>query len=162
MTDKQKAWLEVKERIRALISDEQDEIAVMATVAAELRHSFAWFNWVGFYRVVQPNVLKVGPYQGNHGCLIIPFERGVCGKCAREKVTQLIPDVAKVPWHITCSSTTRSEIVVPILDAGGQVRAVLDIDSDTPGAFDAVDQQHLEDLARDFIRLYGTLPQTIE
>jgi GAF domain-containing protein len=97
--------------------------------------------------VVTPGLLKVGPYQGRHGCLTIPFERGVCGRCARDKTTQIVADVAQVPYHIACSSTTRSEIVLPLLDARGEVRGVLDIDSDILGAFDAVDQEALEGLA---------------
>jgi L-methionine (R)-S-oxide reductase len=147
--------------IEALIAGEQDEIAVLATVAAELQHAFPQFHWVGFYRVVQPGLLKVGPYQGRHGCLTIPFERGVCGRCAREKATQLVADVTQVPYHIACSSTTRSEIVVPLLDAGGEVRAVLDIDSDIPGIFDAVDQEALEALAAEASKVYGDVNQFV-
>ena len=145
--EKQRIYLETHRAIAALITGENDEIAVMATVAAELKHAFAHFHWVGFYRVVKPGVLKVGPYQGGHGCLTIPFERGVCGRCAREKSTQVVADVTQVPYHIACSNSTRSEIVVPVFDHRGEVRAVLDIDSDLPGMFDAVDREALERLA---------------
>lgn len=141
--------------IRALIAGERDEIAVLATVAAELRLAFTHFHWVGFYRVVSPGLLKVGPYQGGHGCLTIPFDRGVCGRCAREKRTQVVEDVRQLPYHIACSATTRSEIVVPVLDARGEVRAVLDIDSDLPAAFDAVDQEALELLVHAISGVYG-------
>ncbi|HOW64209.1 MAG TPA: GAF domain-containing protein [Candidatus Paceibacterota bacterium] len=151
---KREAYRQTQQRIEALIAGELDEIAVMATVAAELRHAFAHFHWVGFYRVVQPGLLKVGPYQGGHGCLTIPFDRGVCGRCAREKTTQVVGDVTQVSYHIACSSATCSEIVVPILDAGGEVRAVLDIDSDMPGIFDATDQEALERLAKVLVTLY--------
>lgn len=153
-SEKRETYRQTRARIRALIAGETDEIAVLATVAAELKHGFAHFDWVGFYRVVQPGLLKIGPYQGGHGCLTIPFDRGVCGKCAREKATQLVPDVTQLPYHIACSSTTRAEIVVPLLDARGAVRAVLDIDSNTPAAFDAEDQAQLEDLARELARVY--------
>ncbi len=120
-----------------------------------MHHAFPHFHWVGFYRVVQPGLLKVGPYQGSHGCLTIPFERGVCGRCASDKATQVVADVTQVPYHIACSGTTRSEIVVPLLDARGEVRAVLDIDSDTPGAFDAMDQEALEGLVAEVSKEYG-------
>ena len=133
-------------RLRALIEAETDEIALMATIACELHHALEHFDWTGFYRVVTPGVLKVGPYQGGHGCLTIPFDRGVCGKCAREGKTQLVPDVTKLPYHIACSSATRSEIVVPVFDAAGRVRAVLDVDSDTNGAFDETDARFLEEV----------------
>ncbi len=120
----------------------------MATVACELHHGLEHFDWTGFYRVVEPGLLKVGPYQGEHGCLAIPFTRGVCGRCARERQTQIVPDVALVPDHIACSSSTRSEIVVPVLDAAGRVRAVLDVDSDMPAAFDETDARNLEEVCR--------------
>ena len=153
-SDKTRIYQETCNRIRALIAGESDEIAVMATVVAELRQAFGHFDWVGFYRVVRPGLLKVGPYQGGHGCLTIPFERGVCGLCAREKATQRVGDVTRLPYHIACSGTTRSEIVVPVLDAGGVVRAVLDIDSDLPEIFDTVDQEALETLCRDLGLVY--------
>lgn len=153
--EKEQLYQQTRQHIRGLTTGESDEIAVMATVAAELRHAFPQFHWVGFYRVVKPGLLKVGPYQGGHGCLAIPFERGVCGRCAREKATQVVADVSQVPYHIACASTTRSEIVVPLLDARGEVRAVLDIDSDLPGAFDQVDRAALEALAADISTVYG-------
>jgi GAF domain-containing protein len=152
--EKRQTYKQTRQHIQALIAGERDEIAVLATVAAELHHAFPHFHWVGFYRVVQPGLLKVGPYQGGHGCLSIPFERGVCGRCARDKTTQVVADVTQIPHHIACSSTTRAEIVVPVLDARGEVRTVLDIDSDVPGAFDAVDREALETLAGDVSKIY--------
>jgi GAF domain-containing protein len=135
---------ETFDRIRQLIAGETDEIAIMATLVCELHHRDARFDWTGFYRVTEPGVLKIGPYQGGHGCLVIPFERGVCGRCAREAKTQLVNDVHAVPDHIACSSSTRSELVVPVFDRAGVVRAVLDIDSDQPEAFRPEDAAFLE------------------
>jgi GAF domain-containing protein len=142
--------------LRALLDGEADAIAAMATIACELHHGMEHFDWTGFYRVAAPGILKVGPYQGGHGCLTIPFERGVCGKCAREARTQLVPDVTALPYHIACSSTTRSEIVVPVFDATGRVRAVLDVDSNTPEAFDEIDARHLEEICRWLTPLFVT------
>jgi L-methionine (R)-S-oxide reductase len=153
---KQRIYQQTRIHIRALIDGETDEIAVLATAAAELRHAFPHFHWVGFYRVVRPGLLKVGPYQGGHGCLTIPFDRGVCGRCASEKETQVVADVTLLSYHIACSGSTRSEIVVPLLDQHGEVRAVLDVDSDLPGAFDQVDQDALEALAVDLSLVYGS------
>lgn len=152
---KPQAYQRVLGHIRALIDGERDEVAVLSTVAAELRLAFTHFHWVGFYRVISPGLLKVGPYQGGHGCLTIPFERGVCGRCARENRTQIVADVRQLPYHIACSATTLSEIVVPVRDASGGVRAVLDIDSDLPGAFDLVDQEALEQLAAEIRNVYN-------
>ena len=147
-------YAQVLQRLRALLEGETDEIAVMATVVCELHQSLDHFNWTGFYRVVAPGLLKIGPYQGGHGCLTIPFERGICGRCAREAKTQIVPDVTQAPDHIACSSSTRSEIAVPVLDGAGRLRAVLDVDSDVPAAFDTVDAQNLEEVCRWLARNY--------
>jgi len=141
--------------LRSLVEGETDEIAVMATIVCELHGGLEHFDWTGFYRVVAPGVLKIGPYQGGHGCLTIPFERGICGKCAREMKAQIVPDVTQVPDHIACSSSTRSEIAVPVRDGAGRLRAVLDVDSDTAAAFDGTDAHHLEEVCRWLARSYG-------
>ena len=122
-------------RIQSLLEDEDDWISAMSTVVCELHNSFQHFHWTGFYRTVEPNVLKIGPYQGGHGCLVIPFDKGICGAAARTGETQDVPDVHARPEHIACSSTTLSEIVVPIKNSEGDVVAVLDLDSDLPEAF---------------------------
>ena len=150
MLDKQSQYKEVFSRIDALIGEEDvlDWVAVMATVACELHNAFEYYHWTGFYRVVQEDLLLVGPYQGGHGCLSIPFSRGVCGAAARTKTTQLVKDVNAIDDHIACSSTTQSEIVVPVLTHEDRLIAVLDVDSDDLAAFDEIDQQFLEELCR--------------
>lgn len=125
--------------IDSLTHGETDEVALMATLACEIHHSDARFDWTGFYRVTGPELLKIGPYQGGHGCLVIPFSRGVCGAAARTRAVQLVPDVDAFPGHIACASSTRSELVLPVLGKGGRLIGVLDIDSDQPGAFTAED-----------------------
>ena len=137
--EKQEAYDLVLPRIQGLIAGETDLIAVMATVACELHHAFDYYDWTGFYRVVESGLLKVGPYQGAHGCLTISFDRGVCGAAARLRQTQIVPDVHAFPGHIACSASTRSEIVVPVIAPDGALAAVLDVDSDQPGAFDETD-----------------------
>ena len=145
----------VLDRIAALLDDEDDWVAAMATVACELHHSFEHYDWTGFYRVVAPEMLAVGPYQGRHGCLRIPFEKGVCGAAARTQQTQRVPDVEAFPGHIACSSTTRSEIVVPVVTPEGRLLAVLDVDSDQPDAFDPHDQHYLEQLCQQLGERFG-------
>ena len=140
--------LDVITRIKALCEGENDEIAVMATVAGELYHDVEGYDWVGFYRVVGPDLLKVGPYQGRHGCLVIPFYRGVCGAAARELKIQIVDDVKKFDGHIACSDTTRSELVIPCFDQNGKLLAVLDIDSDHPAFFTTQDADELDRLMR--------------
>ena len=130
-------------RIRALTQGETDDVALMATIACELHHSDDRFDWTGFYRVVAPELLKIGPYQGGHGCLVIPFSRGVCGAAARTRQVQLVPDVDAFPGHIACASSTRSEIVLPVFGRDDRLIGVLDIDSDQPDAFTEDDAARL-------------------
>jgi L-methionine (R)-S-oxide reductase len=129
--------------IRALTHGETDEVALMATVACEVHHADDRFDWTGFYRVTAPEVLKIGPYQGGHGCLVIPFARGVCGAAARTGSVQLVPDVDAFPGHIACASSTRSEIVLPVFAGAGRLIGVFDIDSNQPDAFTATDAEGL-------------------
>lgn len=130
--------------IAALTEGETDTVALMATVACEVHHSDDRFDWTGFYRVTEPRLLKIGPYQGGHGCLVIPFDRGVCGAAARTGEIQLVPDVDAFPGHIACASSTRSELVLPVRNAAGDLIGVFDIDSDRPAAFTEEDAGALD------------------
>ena len=142
-------YTDLSARIRALIHGETDEVALMATLACEIHHSDDRFDWTGFYRVTQPELLKIGPYQGGHGCLVIPFSRGVCGAAARTREAQLVPDVNAFPGHIACASSTRSELVIPVFGTGGRLIGVLDIDSDQPDAFSQADADALAEILKD-------------
>jgi GAF domain-containing protein len=132
--------------IASLTLGETDEVALMSTIACEVHYSDDRFDWTGFYRVTAPEVLKIGPYQGGHGCLVIPFSRGVCGAAARTGKVQLVADVDTFPGHIACASSTRSEIVLPVHNAHGQLIAVFDIDSNQPDAFTKEDSAGLGDI----------------
>ncbi len=129
--------------IAALAEGETDAVALMATVACEVHHADDRFDWTGFYRVVAPELLKIGPYQGGHGCLVIPFARGVCGAAARTGEVQLVPDVDAFPGHIACASSTRSELVLPVWNGAGELLGVFDIDSDQPDAFTQEDADQM-------------------
>lgn len=142
-------YAETAQIIASLTEGETDEVALMATVTCELHHADDRFDWTGFYRVTAPEMLKIGPYQGGHGCLQIPFSRGVCGAAARTGEVQLVDDVDAFPGHIACASSTRSEVVLPVWDAEGTLIAVLDIDSDQPSAFTQEDADALEKILAD-------------
>ncbi|RKF13811.1 GAF domain-containing protein [Roseovarius spongiae] len=129
--------------LAALTEGVDDEIALMATMVCELHHADERFDWTGFYRVTAPEMLTIGPYQGGHGCLSIPFSRGVCGAAARTGKVQMVDDVDAFAGHIACASSTRSEIVLPVRDGAGRLIAVLDIDSDRPAAFSDADAEGL-------------------
>ena len=137
---------EATKAILALTHGETDAVSLMATLACEIHHRHAKTDWTGFYRVVAPGLLKIGPYQGGHGCLVIPFSRGVCGACARTGEIQNVPDVDAFPGHIACSSTTRSELVLPVRNGAGELLGVLDLDSNSPAAFTRADEDWLAPL----------------
>ncbi len=140
---KREAWAALLTQLDAVLAGLDDEIAAMATVSCVVHHGFG-FLWTGFYRVVGPALLRVGPYQGTLGCLEIAFGRGVCGTAAAERRTVVVPDVEAFPGHISCDGRARSEIVVPVRGRGGALLAVLDVDSERVAAFDEVDARALE------------------
>jgi len=128
---------------RLLIQGETEVVSTLANTAAALREAFGFF-WVGFYLVKDEQWLSLGPFQGSVACTRIRRGRGVCGTAWSEARTLVVPDVDTFPGHIACSSLSRSEIVVPLMDDQSTVQGVLDIDSDQLCAFDAEDQKGLE------------------
>ena len=132
------------ENIRAVCAGEEDVIANMATISCELFHGDPRFDWVGFYRNIGNETLKIGPYQGGHGCLTIPFSRGVCGAAARTRSRVIVDDVNSFEGHIACAASTVSEIVLPVISGSGALLGVLDIDSDQASAFTQRDATQLE------------------
>ncbi|MFT6535486.1 MAG: GAF domain-containing protein [Loktanella salsilacus] len=136
-------YTDLTRTIASLTEGEDDTVALMATLACEVHQSDDRFDWTGFYRVTAPELLKIGPYQGGHGCLVIPFSRGVCGAAARTGQVQLVPDVDAFPGHIACASSTRSEIVLPVVNSAGKLLGVFDIDSNQPDAFTGADADAL-------------------
>ena len=136
----------LEKTLAALTEGETDRVALMATFACEVHHADERFDWTGFYRVTAPELLKIGPYQGGHGCLVIPFSKGVCGAAARTGETQLVPDVDAFDGHIACASSTRSELVIPVFDHASDLIAVFAIDSNQPDAFTERDAERLSNL----------------
>ena len=134
--------------IASLTEGEDDAVALMATVTCEVHHFDVRFDWTGFYRVTEPDLLKIGPYQGRHGCLQIPFSRGVCGTAARTGKVQLIPNVEAFEGHIACASSTRSELVLPVFNGVGLLIAVFDIDSDQLDAFTVEDATQMASILK--------------
>lgn len=137
------AWSLLDEQLRAILDGVDDEVTAMATTACLVHHGFGWL-WTGFYRVVSPGLLRVGPYQGTLGCLEIPFGKGVCGAAAASQRSVLVPNVHAFPGHITCDGRSASELVVPVFRGNGALLAVFDIDADVVGAFSEVDQVGVE------------------
>jgi len=142
--DREQRYLEILPQIEALIAGETDLIANLANICAVLRETFGFF-WVGFY-LVKADELVLGPFQGPLACTRIQLGKGVCGTAWQTQKSQLVPDVDAFPGHIACSSASRSEVVIPVLDQG-KVTMVLDVDSDKLDDFDEIDVSYLEKLA---------------
>jgi len=140
--------------ISNLTQCETDPVALMATLACEIHHADDRFHWTGFYSVVAPQQREIGPYQGGHGCLVIPFSRGVCGAAARSGQALIVPDVNAFADHIACSSSTQSELVIPFYNKNEELLGVLDIDSDFKDAFTEEDAEALDAI---LISVFGRL-----
>lgn len=141
-SNKNRKYKELLPQLQSLVGLEKDEIANMANVAAALKQTFDFF-WVGFYRVVEDE-LVLGPFQGPIACTRIRFGKGVCGSAWKENSTLVVPDVEKFPGHIACNSASKSEIVLPVYNKQGNMVGVLDIDSDQLNTFDDIDVENLE------------------
>lgn len=146
------AYDELEAQANAVLEGIDDPVAAMATMSALIHNSMGHL-WTGFYRVAEPGrLLRVGPYQGTLGCMEIEFGKGVCGTAAAERQTVIVEDVHAFPGHITCDARSRSEIVVPVFGKNKELIAVLDIDSEKPGAFGEGDREGLERLMAWFTR----------
>ena len=148
--DKISKYKQIDEQLKAVFANEGhdrpiSDMVKMVTLNSILKCEITYFDWVGFYLVVADDMLEVGPYQGTVGCFFIPFGKGVCGAAAASGETIIVPDVHAFPGHIACDTGTRSEIVVPVF-RNGKLIAVLDVDSNQPAAFDAIDQSALESI----------------
>lgn len=148
---REEAYGQLADHLNAALEGVDDEIAGMATTSS-LVHNALGFLWTGFYRVVAPRRLLVGPYQGTLGCLEIEFGRGVCGTAAESGEPVIVDDVLTHPNHITCDPRARSELVLPVFDHAGELIAVFDVDSDQPGAFTETDREGMERILTWFAR----------
>lgn len=139
--DKKTQYETLIPQIEALLRGEQDLIANLGNIAAALKEQFNWL-WVGFY-LIKEDELVLGPFQGPVACTRIKKGRGVCGTSWERATTVIVEDVEKFPGHIACSSSSKSEIVIPVYK-NGKMLGVLDVDSSELAQFDSVDQMYLE------------------
>ena len=145
-TLKEKRYKELLPQIIALTKGESDYIANLCNVMAALKFGMNFF-WVGCY-FVKSNSLVLGPFQGTIACTRIAFGQGVCGTSWKKKETIIVPDVSTFSGHIACSSSSKSEIVIPGFDTNGNVKLILDIDSEMLNDFDETDSIYLNQLMR--------------
>ena len=123
----------INQQIQGFLSD-PDMIASLANISSVIYNGYTDLNWAGFY-FVKGGQLIVGPFQGKPACSPIPFTKGVCGRCYREKAGQRIDDVLAVKDHIACDSASRSELCVPVI-VNGEMVMEIDLDSPVPSRFD--------------------------
>ena len=128
-------------QIKSLLEGETDVIANLSNIVAAIKYGMNFF-WVGIY-FVKGNELVLGPFQGPVACTRIALGKGVCGKCWETKEAIIVEDVDKFPGHIACSSESKSEIVLPVLNKINDVQMVLDVDSDKLSDFDETDEMYL-------------------
>ncbi|MBN2102500.1 GAF domain-containing protein [bacterium] len=143
---KQETYIAVLREIQIRVEKEGNLYAYLDNVTAVLKKRLSHFNWVGFYMVKKERLI-LGPFQGTPACIFLEPGKGVCGTCAADQHTILVNDVSTFPGHIACDPCTKSEIVVPCFNRDHQLKAVLDVDSDQPDAFDTTDQKYLEQIA---------------
>ena len=123
----------INQQIQGFLSD-PDMIASLANISSVIYYGYSDLNWAGFY-FVKGGQLIVGPFQGKPACTPIPFTKGVCGRCYREKAVQRIDDVLAVKDHIACDSASRSELCVPVI-VNGEMVMEIDLDSPVASRFD--------------------------
>ncbi|HVF34920.1 MAG TPA: GAF domain-containing protein [Candidatus Saccharimonadia bacterium] len=149
-TDKPGQYAQLVEQARALLAGERDRIANAANFSALVYHALPDLNWAGFY-FHDGHELVVGPFQGLPACVRIALGKGVCGTAAQTGTTQVVRDVDAFPGHIACDSASRSEIVVPLVAADGNLLGVFDVDSPVLARFDEADRAGMEALVGVFL-----------
>jgi GAF domain-containing protein len=140
---KEEQYLELIPQIAGLLEGEPDLIANLANITAALKEQFGWL-WIGFY-IVKENELVLGPFQGPIACTRIKKGKGVCGVAWEQMKTIIVEDVNQFPGHITCSSLSKSEIVLPLI-RNNEVVAVLDVDHSLYASFDKSDELFLSEI----------------
>jgi L-methionine (R)-S-oxide reductase len=140
---KEEQYLELIPQIAGLLEGEPDLIANLANITAALKEQFGWL-WIGFY-IVKANELVLGPFQGPIACTRIKKGKGVCGVAWEQMKTIIVEDVNQFPGHITCSSLSKSEIVLPLI-RNNEVVAVLDVDHSLYASFDKTDELFLSEI----------------
>ena len=142
---KEECYMAAIREIEVRMARGGDRVADLGNVAAILKKRLDFF-WIGFY-FFRDNHLVLGPFQGTPACVFLSVEKGVCAACVTRKETVLVPDVSAFPGHVACDPNSKSEIAVPVFDTAGNLRAVLDADSDALNTFDDVDRTYLEKVA---------------
>jgi L-methionine (R)-S-oxide reductase len=136
----------VFESIRFIVSGAEDCVEKARKIAEAIRN-FGSYRWVGLYDVGETEVSIIaysGP--GAPAYLTFPIGKGLTGSAIKEKKTVVVGDVTKDPRYLTAFGSTKSEIIIPILDSRrGIVVGTVDVESERTNAFSDTDRKALED-----------------
>lgn len=143
---KEEKYMQLIPQLLSLVKSEEDFIANLANISAALKESFSWL-WVGFY-LVKNDTLVLGPFQGTVACTRIKIGKGVCGTCWAKQKSIIVSDVNTFEGHIACSTLSKSEIVIPIINNNGKFLGVLDVDSENLNNFDVCDEKYLTEIVK--------------
>jgi putative methionine-R-sulfoxide reductase with GAF domain len=138
------------ERIGNLLERGSDRISTARAIVDALRRK-GGYRWTGLYDVdsragLVSNIAWSGAGAPEHPTF--PVCKGLTSRAIREKRTINVGDVTKDPDYLTALVTTRSEIIVPVVDImHNSVVGTMDVESELPNAFDAVTQSELEECA---------------
>jgi GAF domain-containing protein len=149
-TGKAEFYRTLGRQVDALLEGERDPIANAANVSALLFQLMPDLNWAGFY-FLRSGELVLGPFQGKPACVRIAVGKGVCGAAVARRQSIVVEDVETFPGHIACDAASRAELVVPLM-RGNTIAGVIDLDSPTPGRFDADDRAGIESVAERYLR----------
>ena len=142
-SEKESLYQTINEQLSYLLEGEPNVLANLSNASALLKTSFPNTVFAGFY-LFDGNELVLGPFQGGVSCVRIALGKGVCGESAASRQTVIVGDVKTYPNYISCDSSARSEIVVPMVKEG-RLLGVLDLDSSLVDDYDDLDQKYLEE-----------------
>ena len=142
-SEKESLYQIINEQLSYLLDGEPNVLANLSNASALLKTSFPNTVFAGFY-LFDGNELILGPFQGGVSCVRIALGKGVCGESAASRQTVIVGDVKTYPNYISCDSSARSEIVVPMVKEG-RLLGVLDLDSSLVDDYDDLDQKYLEE-----------------
>ena len=142
-SEKESLYQTINEQLSYLLEGEPNVLANLSNASALLKTSFPNTVFAGFY-LFDGNELILGPFQGGVSCVRIALGKGVCGESAASRQTVIVGDVKTYPNYISCDSSARSEIVVPMVKEG-RLLGVLDLDSSLVDDYDDLDLKYLEE-----------------
>ena len=142
-SEKESLYQTINEQLSYLLEGEPNVLANLSNASALLKTSFPNTVFAGFY-LFDGNELVLGPFQGGVSCVRIALGKGVCGESAASRQTVIVGDVKTYPNYISCDSSARSEIVVPMVKEG-RLLGVLDLDSSLVDDYDELDLKYLEE-----------------